>query len=168
MIFPRFHNLEKIQEIRRIYDPLYAHVASHITLVFPFRGLIPSRKIEEHVRKSVENMRPFKIVMQGISKEAGNYLFLNISEGNESIVELHRRLYSGLLSELYPSFLRANPYKPHMTLGRTSNPMELEIAYNKYKDFEEKFSDTVTEVAVEIIDEFENSEIELTVGLGGY
>jgi hypothetical protein len=57
------------------------------------------------------------------------------------------------------------PYKPHLTLGRTNNRHEAEIAYNKCKGLEEKFVETVTEVAVEIIDGCDNSQIELTVKL---
>jgi 2'-5' RNA ligase len=72
MIFPRFPNLEKIQEIRRVYDPLYKHVAPHITLVFPFDSSLESRKIDEHVRESVRSIEPFGIMLQGVLQEAGN------------------------------------------------------------------------------------------------
>lgn len=47
----------------------------------------------------MKGIEPFHIELQGISKESGNYLFLNLSKGKEQIIELHRRLYRGILED---------------------------------------------------------------------
>ena len=36
LIFPKFKNINKIQELRNKYDPLANLIAPHITIVFPF------------------------------------------------------------------------------------------------------------------------------------
>lgn len=96
--------MEIIQEIRSRYDPLYEHVAPHITLVFPFTSDIRRNEIENHLRNTIGKLQSFKLTLQGISKQEGNYLFLNVIEGAEQLIELHKRLYTDVLSDFYPEY----------------------------------------------------------------
>ncbi|WP_256762469.1 2'-5' RNA ligase family protein [Cohnella sp. WQ 127256] len=165
MIFTHFTNQEMIEKIRKIYDPLYGYVDPHITLVFPFKSSIATCELEGHIRKSLRHIKQFELTLQGITKEKGNYLFLNITKGTESLVELHKQLYTEILSDYYPDFLKKTNYKPHLTLGRTKDSNELDEAYKNCKSLVESFSERITEVTVEIIDENEKSEIEMTIEL---
>ena len=40
LIFPKFKNIDKIQEIRKKYDELAEILLAHITLAFPFENVI--------------------------------------------------------------------------------------------------------------------------------
>lgn len=99
MIFPHFKNMQLIDDIRSKYDPLAKHVRPHITLFFPFESNLNTGKIKEHISNVISGIMPFDIKLNGItpSTSLGNYLFLNIIEGHNQIVELHKRLYSGIL-----------------------------------------------------------------------
>ncbi len=165
MIFPKFDNIELIENIRSQFDPLYNHVAPHITLVFPFKSKLIARAIEEHLKEIIADIRPFKIGLQGISKEAHGFMFLNIVEGKDQLIDLHHKLYQGLLKEFYPDFLRADGYKPHLTVGRILNKADLARTVEQYKTFEILFEDEVQRISVEIIDENEDSFIEMMISL---
>jgi 2'-5' RNA ligase len=164
MIFPKFHNIQKIEELRKLYDPLINHVHPHVTLVFPFKSDLSEVELKEHLKKSLVGIKPFKLKLQGISGEEGGYLFLNVIEGDDQLVELHNRFYEGILQQYYPEYLTTE-YKPHMTVGRFSNQKELMEVVDKYKSMNESFEELVKEISVEIIDENENSIIEMTLEL---
>lgn len=51
MIFPKFNNIEIINNIRSKYDPLSLLVLPHITLVFPFELEISNKELEEIINK---------------------------------------------------------------------------------------------------------------------
>lgn len=53
-----------------------------------------------------------------------------------------------------------------MTIGRMEHREQASDAIRQLKDMDEVFEDTVTEISVEIIDEEENSIIEMTIELG--
>jgi 2'-5' RNA ligase len=119
MIFPHFKNERLIDDIREKYDPLAEHVRPHITLVFPFDSDIETTKLKEHIVNVASNIKTFSITLSGItpSISIGNYLFLNIKEGNTQINEIHKRLYKGILKEVYPEWLNDTGFLPHMTVG---------------------------------------------------
>ena len=153
MIFPKFDNIEHIENIRSQYDPLFNHVAPHITLVFPFKSKLTTRAIEDHIKSIMENISPFTIGLQGISQEAHGFMFLNVVvKGKDRLIELHNKLYQGLLKEFYPDFLSGNKYKPHLTIGRIINKADLAGVVEQYKTFEELFEEEVQNISVEIID----------------
>ena len=51
MIFPQFDNIERIDGIRRKYDPLSNLVRPHITLVFPFKSEITTEALSDQIKK---------------------------------------------------------------------------------------------------------------------
>jgi 2'-5' RNA ligase len=165
MIFPKFDNIELLEDIRSQFDPLYKHVAPHISLVFPFKSELTTGAIEDHIKVICANIRPFRICLKGISQEDHGFMFLNIVEGKGQLVDLHQKLYQGLLTEFYPNYLRGNPYKPHMTVGRILDKTDLARIVEQYKNFEQLFEDEVQDISVEIIDDNEDSNIEITISL---
>lgn len=167
MIFPHFKNGQLIDNIRKKYDPLAEHVGPHITLVFPFESEVDTIKLKEHIETIASNIKPFEIILSGITPSVsnGNYLFLNILEGNSQIIEIHKSLYTGILKEFYPQWLNDIDYTPHITVGCISNMDDFEKAVEETKDIEDVFQTSVDAISVEIIDENEDSIIELNIPL---
>ncbi|MGN0180868.1 MAG: 2'-5' RNA ligase family protein [Candidatus Ornithomonoglobus sp.] len=96
MIFPKFDNTEKIDEIRSKYDPLSDLVRPHITLVFPFKSETSTERLSEQIKNAVKGISPFEIKLTGFSTEQskfGNYLFLNVKNGAEHLKKLNQNLY---------------------------------------------------------------------------
>jgi 2'-5' RNA ligase len=166
MIFPKFHNLNVIEEIRKKYDPLYTKVNPHVTLVFPFTSDITTERLKEHVTSKVKDLKLFTLQLSGISGGNNGFLFLNVKRDKDVLVELHKRLYEGILSEYYPNFLKTYTYSPHITVGRLTESEELMRVVEEYKDMNDIFEELVEEISVEIIDVDENSIIEMTVKIG--
>jgi 2''-5'' RNA ligase len=167
MIFPKFDNGQIIDKIREQYDPLANHVRPHITLVFPFDSDIQTMELREHISYVLAEIRPFEIILNRITptNNFGKYLFLNIQKGNDEIIELHKRLYTGILQNYYPEWLKGRIFLPHMTVGSFDNEEDFEEAINETRDIVDSFKTTVNEISVEIIDENEDSIIEFNIPL---
>ncbi|MBU3142698.1 2'-5' RNA ligase family protein [Clostridium sp. CF012] len=167
MIFPHFENQQIIDDIRKKYDPLAKCVGPHITLVFPFESEIDKNNLKEHIEIMLLDIKAFHISLSGITPStlAGNYLFLNVKEGNTQIVEIHKRLYKGILKEFYPQWPKEIDFLPHMTVGNISDLNAFEMAVEETKNIDDVFETTVDTISVEIIDEDEDSIIELNIPL---
>lgn len=162
LILPEFENNHLIEEVRKKFDPLYGLVPPHITLVFPFESEIRTSTLKQHVRAALAGVRPFPIQLKGITATPDQYLFLNIKKGNDDIIELHDRLYSGMLG----GFLsRRNHYAPHLTIGRYRDEAGLQAALDATESFEACFDAAVTSVVSEIIGDNGDSTIEFIVSL---
>lgn len=168
MIFPSFKNMNIIDSIRDKYDPLAKHVRPHITLVFPFESSINRKELENYLKTSLEKVKCFDLTLDKIIKiddNSGVYLFLNIGEGKQTIKEIHNKLYKGILNEYKPNWLKEVEFFPHMTVGDFVKKEELEKAYEDSKSIEIHFSTLVEKISVEIIDDNEDSIIEIEVNL---
>lgn len=166
MIFPQFNNMRTIDRIREKYDPLFNKVKPHVTLVFPFESELTSIELEKHLIDTLKDTKAFQLVLKNIIKIddiTGLYLFLGIKEGNDNIKDIHTKLYSKILEKYKPDWLNHVEFMPHMTIGNFTNIEELNKAYEAIKDINEEFSTIVDKITVEIIDENENSIIELNV-----
>ncbi len=165
MIFPDFKNRYLIDHLREKYDPLAKNVRPHITLVFPFDSNIEKHELEEHLLNKLKGIKPFILSLKGIvtSRENGNYLFLNIVEGKDIIIDMHQKLYTDILEGYHPDFLKKVDFFPHMTVGNVSDEEEYKEAIEETKQFNHEFQTIVNTISVEIIDENEDSIIELTI-----
>lgn len=97
MIFPDFENIEKIKEIREKYDPSATLVEPHITIVFPFESELKNTDIEKILNARLNDIAAFNIKLCGVSKQVdkfGNYLFLNVIEGQKEILKINKQLYN--------------------------------------------------------------------------
>ena len=168
MIFPQFENINIINEIREKHDPLANHVRPHISLVFTFESTLTSIELKEHLKKVLYGTRCFRLTLQEVIKidnTLGMYLFLDIKQGNEQIRKLALKLYTGILQTYKPDWLNQETYLPHMTIGSFASREDLNIAFKDSEHIKESFSTIVDKISVEIIDENEDSIIEIEVDL---
>lgn len=116
--FPKI-NLEKINTFREKYDPDWHIIPPHITIISPVSDT-SENQLMEHVDKVIKDLPHFSIRLTGLTKTLDDNLFLQVKEGNDEIVNLHDKLYSGILT---PYVQTDFPFAPHITLGyfRTSN-----------------------------------------------
>jgi 2'-5' RNA ligase len=162
IIFPQLgSNPNLIQEIRNQYDSLAHKIAPHITLVFPFESDISSNKLYQHVRNNLRDFKSFKLTMQRIIQEE-NYLFLDLTQGQKEVIEIHDLLYSGLLS----GFLsKQHRYQPHLTVGRFKDSNAVKFAMNELKYFDYKFETKVDKITTEIILDDLSSKVDFEIKL---
>ena len=107
-------DLSKIEDIARVYDPSFALVGPHVTLVFPFASDSGAAEIIEHVRQVAEQTARFEVRLNELELAWDQWLFLPPSLGRDSFQKLHDDLYRGMLQE----FLRSDiEYIPHLALG---------------------------------------------------
>lgn len=147
LIFPKFDNMNLIQEVRNKYDRLSNLVAPHITLAFPFKDEISNEELISKLSELLKEYSPFKVTFQGVSITDDNYIFLNCIEGEEIINKLHDTIYDNILLIHLNKSIK---YIPHITLGQADNIEE-------FKDFDYQFITIVDEVAIELIGEDEES-----------
>lgn len=158
MIFPEFEGMEIIDEIREKYDPLAHQVRPHITIVFPFENKMSNDDVADILLVRLKNIHPFELVLNGISKQEdrfGNFLFLDVKEGNVEICTIHNILYD---HEFFECDLGLG-YKPHMTVGKLPTVEALNAAFENVKEIDRVFKTVVNKISVEMIGESEESII---------
>jgi len=105
---------QRIDALRRKYDPQADLIAPHITLMFPIASSIGESNLVSHLEHVLSSCPPFPIHMRGLEQSADHYLFLVLQEGRVEVIHLHDRIYTGILAP----YLRTDlPYIPHVTLG---------------------------------------------------
>lgn len=114
-LLPENKETEKLNSIRKKYDPSYREIWPHMTLVYPF-GKVDGSEIREHINKVIKNFEPFEVSFKKTGKSAKeNYLYLLVNKGKKKILKLHEKLHTGPLKNHH------NPempnYIPHITLG---------------------------------------------------
>lgn len=163
-LFPKFPNQAVIDQLRSTYDPLFDLIEPHITLVFPFESDLSTKQVDRHLHNVTASHSSFHIKLQCITGWEEQYLFVNVKQGNDDIISLHDRLYSGILA---PFLKRDITYLPHMTVGRLANRKTFEDAIKATANVVEVFETCATEIVSEIIDHDGASTIEVTVPLRG-
>ena len=149
LIFPKFNNIDKIQEIRNKYDKLANLIPLHITLAFPFFDKISNEELIDKLSYLLKNFFPFDIIFSGLSLSDDNYIFLNCIKGRENLIYLHDEIYKKILSSHFNDSIT---YVPHITLGQASSIDEL-------NGFNYTFSTFVDEISIELIGENDESII---------
>ena len=162
LIFPELDNMQRIDTLRKQYDPLAEKVRPHITLVFPFESELNADDIEKELQKVLQAFTPFRVRLQGLMV-SGRWLFLNVAEGVVWIKKIQEALYANLLAPYKPHFSQG--YTPHLTVGRLPTVTKAQKIYEKEKTFLDEFSTQINKITVERIDEEENSIIELEIDL---
>jgi len=142
LLLPEFDNIYEVQRIREQYDPLYRKIAPHITVVFPFESEISSNQILQLVEDTTKHCGRFALRMGGYTGYDNEYLFLNVVQGKDEIINLHQRLYSGVLKRYHESQYK---FIPHMTVGRLSNEADFIEALKKIQKHDTIFQTQVTE-----------------------
>lgn len=126
LIFPKFDNVDKINEIRSKYDNLYGKIDPHITLVFPFDDEISNEELIDKINNVIKDINKFSVMFSGVTLSDDNYIYLNCAVGSKDIIKLHDKLYKKIL----PKHLRSDiKYIPHITLGQSNNISEIIFNY---------------------------------------
>ncbi len=163
VLFPQFNNIDAIQVVRERFDPLAKYIAPHITLVFPFESALSTEELREHIARALQGVKRFPVQLSGITGDSREgYLFLNVKRGNDSIIDLHDRLYQGALE---PFLFRKVTYCPHITVGRLEQQTEFDQALEQLAGLSDQFEVEIDRVSVENIDSGERSTIELVFDL---
>ncbi len=74
--------------------------------------------MKPNIEQAVHDIHPFQVRLQSITGHEGGYLFLNVTRGNDQLIELHDRLYSGPLAAHLSS---EHTYVPHVTVGHLTD-----------------------------------------------
>lgn len=152
-----------INRIRENYDPLASCIAPHITIVFPFDSDLSTDDLKLHFNKVLKGIKKFSVQLKGFTGDFRNgYLFLNVKKGNDNIIELHDKLYSGILENF---LYRKLSYCPHLTVGMLQQSIEFDKAVVELSCHNESFETIIDRVYVESIDSYENSSIEFSFDL---
>lgn len=143
ILFPKFKNEDKIQEIRSSCDKLYDCISPHITIVFPFLDDISDNELVEKVKEVVKDEKKFIVEFSGISYSNDDYIFLNCNKGNEEITKLHDLIYNKVLKD----HLSNIKYIPHITLGQKYNCSD----YTKINNLTDTFACEIDTIYIEKI-----------------
>ena len=157
MIFPQFDNMHSIKAFRKKHDPLYGLVRPHITLVFPFESGYSQTEIEAALAQALAEVPPFAIELKGLMQDR-QWIFLDVTQGRDTIVEIHKNLYAKHFSQYRPSWLQE--YTPHVTVGQFKSSLEAQNVYETENHLTESFTCVVQAISVEIIGENEESILE--------
>lgn len=162
MIFPEFNNMYLIETIRNKYDPLFKKVKPHITLVFPFESRYTTQEITDILEKRLQKVSAFNVVLKGVSA-SDVWMSLDIMEGKQEIIQIHKDLYKNEFSDFKPAWL--SDYVPHITVGHFHTKEELLKAFEAERNMSEGFTCLVDKISVEIIGENDESIIEVEQSL---
>ena len=163
ILFPSFDNIKSIKSIREKYDPLANFIAPHITIVFPFDSDISTDDLKLHFNKVLKGTRKFYVQLKNFTGDfRDGYLFLNVKIGNDNIIELHDKLYSGILE----SFLfRKVTYCPHLTVGKLHQQTDFDKALDELLCYDESFETVIDKIYIVNIDSVEHSTVEFSFDL---
>ncbi len=145
LLFPKFDNMEIIEDIRKDCDELYSVIQPHITIVFPFIDDISDEDLIKNVRSYFMDKTKFYVKFSGTSYSEDNYIFLNCVTGVENIIKLHDDLYN----KYFFNHLSDREYIPHITIGQIFNSTEEQL--NKIKNMNDEFECYIDTVCIEKI-----------------
>lgn len=163
ILFPKFNNIDSINDIRKKYDPLANYIGPHISIVFPFESDLTINELKEHFTESLKGIKKFNIMLNNITGDyRDGYLFLNVKKGNDNIIELHDKLYSGLLEKF---IFRKVTYCPHLTVGKIFDQKEFDDAVDELSCHNEIYETLIDKIFVENIDLDDSSIVEFIFDL---
>jgi 2'-5' RNA ligase len=165
VIFPESEELAQVEQLRRRYDPLADLIPAHITLVFPFPAEFLADTLRRHVEAAVSDLEPFRVRLQRVTGHEGEYLFLNVKQGNDPLIELHDRLYTGPLAAHRS---HEHTFVPHLTVGRLRDRTDFVRAVAEVSEWDGALQTVVREVSAYRIDGEGQRVVELKIGLGGW
>jgi len=116
-------------------DPLAGVVPAHITLVTttPTQDWEATRR---HVREVARCQSPFMVTIAGTGtfRPVSPVVFINVEDGFEECVDLHRKLQQGPLHRELPF-----AYHPHVTIAHDVAPESLDEAETVLKNYRATF-----------------------------
>ncbi|MDQ4490247.1 2'-5' RNA ligase family protein [Sinomonas sp. ASV486] len=117
-------------------DSLADLIPAHITLVTTTET-DDWEATERHVRAVASRMHPFRVRLQGTGsfRPVSPVVYVNVAEGFDECVRLHRELQKGPLARALQF-----PYHPHVTVAHDLQPERLDEAQNALKSYSESFT----------------------------
>lgn len=120
-------------------------------------------ELKEHFNESLKGIKKFNITLNNITGDyRDGYLFLNVKKGNDNIIELHDKLYSGLLEKF---IFRKFTYCPHLTVGNVFDQKQFDVAVEELSGRNEIYETAIDKIFIENIDSDENSITEFIFNL---
>jgi 2'-5' RNA ligase len=113
-----------------------ALIPPHVTLVTT-TPVADWAETTEHVRRIARSQQPFTVTLRGTGsfRPVSPVVYLNIAEGFDECVALHRKLQTGPLArELEFDF------HPHITVAHDVSDAGMDAAENKLADYDASFT----------------------------
>jgi len=130
--------IERIQQIRRQYDPTLDVIRPHVTVMFPVPEAVGERELVSHIESVLGNHKAFEIRLGGFVKSNDHWLFLTLGKGECEVKCLYQALYTGILAQYRRDDIE---FVPHLALGLFvkdqatydwNKPRESEFDHQKY------------------------------------
>lgn len=135
-------NNPRIEILRKKYDPNFKKYKTHLTLVYPFE-VKDQAQLMEHIMYCLERVEPFEITLEK-PRKSNNYLFLDATKNQEKLLNLYRKLNSGILRGFENK--EFSIYRPHITLGVFDSNEELMNAINELRSRGSNFKVIVNKI----------------------
>ena len=116
--FPPTALLTDVEAFRAQHDPLASLLPAHVTLVFPFESSLSALQVAAHVRRIAARWPRVPVRIESACALLGEWVNLPLTSGRDAVVEMHDRLYGGVLAPFLRRDLR---YDPHLTVGRAAD-----------------------------------------------
>jgi 2'-5' RNA ligase len=128
--FPQKHVQDKVNALRKRYDPHYSLIPPHITLKEKFE--LSDDKLEKAVQdleRIAKEVKAFQIKFHKISHfhPTSNTIYYAIENG-EPLVKLHNKI-----NEVFESVEAPYKYIPHLTIGQKMAEDELHDVYGSLR-----------------------------------
>jgi 2'-5' RNA ligase len=134
----------RIEILRKAYDKDFKKYKTHITLVYPFE-VKDRAKLIEHIEYCLKGIEPFEIVLER-ARKSNNYLFLDVTKNQETLLNLYKTLNSGILRGFENN--EFSIYRPHVTLGRFNSHEELMTVINELRERGSNFRIMVDKISL--------------------
>jgi 2'-5' RNA ligase len=130
---------DRIDAIRRKYDPTVDVIKPHVTVVFPVPETVGEAALIGHIERVLSAWSPFEIRLGGFWKSPDHWLFLTLAEGEPAVKELYQAIYTGILAAYRRDDIE---FVPHLGLGLFlkestpydwDNPQETDFDQPKYE-----------------------------------
>ncbi|GHG48993.1 phosphoesterase [Sinomonas cellulolyticus] len=117
-------------------DPMAETIPAHITLVTTTET-DDWDATARHVREVAAATAPFRVSLRGTGtfRPVSPVVFVNVAEGFDECVRLHRRLQRGPLERALPF-----PYHPHVTVAHDLPPEQLDAAQEALASYRQSFT----------------------------
>jgi 2'-5' RNA ligase len=104
-----------ITNLRKKYDPDYGKkIPNHLNLVYFISG-INQEMLRNHIKKSIEGIKPFKVTFNRFWKFKSNpYIYITSEDGFRRFMTLYRKLNKGIFKNFKNKYMPR--YIPHITL----------------------------------------------------
>lgn len=127
---------KEITLLRKKYDPSYnKKFRNHLNLVYSFSG-INKKVLYNHIKKSIEGIKPFKVTFNKFWKFKNNkYIYIISDNGLNKFMNLYKKLNSGILSNFKNKDIPKHMprYIPHVTLTYLDSIKETNNLFSQLK-----------------------------------